>query len=321
MLAVALPRSDSSEGLIQALCRLLKRFVGTGPLVSLSREPLVKPSSSYSLLGRILWGQSRFQIAVKFAFREVVADVLATVPPPGAKLDFSKTCEALPLIRQSPRVLASAYSLQDELDGVILLMSSVAESKAPRGQDIEQLTELAKLMLKRCEDAYEIVLPSKSKSVKQSLVGQKLSGSQALMHTFDQLDKTMQKSPATVTMQDLKPLSQFKWLLNAAQKATLSQWYRRVLAKSQGKDCPQALRDGDAGDGLSLVATRASSSSSAMGSMIVAQNLGGGSGGATKTKKALQQEEKKSSDRADVMQFFRSKRRKTTWIFEGLFRA
>ena len=96
-------------------------------------------------------------------------DVLNTIPTENDKIDFKSICKALTFLRQSRKVLASPYSLKDEVDGIIGLITKLSEGRPPRDQDLALLSPLAKMMLKRCEDAYNIMVPNAGKSVKNPI--------------------------------------------------------------------------------------------------------------------------------------------------------
>ncbi len=96
----------------------------------------------------------------------MTADVLKTIPADSDKVDFKTSCKFMSLLLQSHRVLASPYSLKDEVDGIIVMINNVQEGRPPRDQDLSLLSPLVKMMLKKCEDAYKIMAPSAGKSDK-----------------------------------------------------------------------------------------------------------------------------------------------------------
>ena len=146
-------------------------------------------------------------------------DILNTIPTENDRIDFKSICKALTLLRQSRKVLASPYSLKDEVDGIIGLITKLSEGRPPRDQDLALLSPLAKMMLKRCEDAYNIMVPNADKSVKNPFGAlQKLSGAEAIQHTFEMTKANMNSRASTMTLEDLKPLNQFHWVLTSTQR-------------------------------------------------------------------------------------------------------
>ena len=239
-------------------------------------------------------------------------DVLNTIPTENDKIDFKSICKALTLLRQSRKVLASPYSLKDEVDGIIGLITKLSEGRPPRDQDLALLSPLAKMMLKRCEDAYNIMVPNADKSVKNPFGAlQKLSGAEAIQHTFEMTKANMNSRASTMTLEDLKPLNQFRWVLTPTQRTQLWEWHRIIAsAVCVAGGAKKALLGKGYDKELSLVSTGASSSSRSSGSKgssdLLAQD------GAIPTKKTVIETEKRRSDRADILLFFKSQSRRVT---------
>lgn len=236
---------------------------------------------------------------------QVVNDVTAAIPIHKENVNFKQVTKDLGITRQSPRVLAAPFSLQDELDGIILMVSNLSHGRPPKEQDIPQ-----KMMLKRCEDSFEITPLGKIANGSNSAPVERLRGAAAILYLYNQTKEQMEGGGAGMTLQELKPLSQFRWVLSAAQRAEVQDWLRRVASSSAAPGMvTKAIVDSATGDELSVVPLIAASkggagSSSSNGVMAPA--------GVAHSKKATLQNDKRDADRADIMRFFQAKARKTT---------
>lgn len=239
---------------------------------------------------------------------KVVNDVLQTVPDDGAAVNFKETLKALGVVRQSPRVLAASYSMQGEVDGIILLITNLNQGRPPKEADIPQLTTLTKQMLKRCEEAFQVVVPMGALVGDQAL-SHILRGAQAIQHLYKEAETQMSQQIVTMSLLDLKPLSQYRWVLTTAQRSQVQEWVRRVATMNAAPGAAsKAIVDATEGDELSIVPLiEASRSGGAVSSSSSGLQL---ERGAVQTKKAVSQCEKRELERSEILDWFKVKSRK-----------
>jgi hypothetical protein len=213
----------------------------------------------------------------------VAEDVLKTlVVPKGDQLDLASVRDQLLAVRRSARVLASSTTLQDEVQGIIGHVSNLVESKPPADKDMARFSALTKQVLKAAEDAFVYTaVPVVTTTGKKSTVGAAVEyrGAEAIGKLYEQVAKDCAANNFDgYTLNHIKPLRQFRWVLLDSQKQEVLEWIKKITAIStvgtvSMKSRVLALADegGTHAADSALVAVTASSSSSS--STIVPEAL------------------------------------------------
>jgi hypothetical protein len=206
---------------------------------------------------------------------KVAEDVLKTlVPPSGEHLDLASVRDKLLAVRRSARVLASSTTVQDEVQGIIGHMSNLAESRPPADKDMARFSTLTKQVLKAAEDGFvytsmpDVVTVGKKKTIVGPAV--EYRGAEGIGKLYDQVAKDFADNGLDgYTLNHIKPLRQFRWVLLEAQKLQVLEWIKKITALSSTgsvsmKSRVLALADEGAGGAAdsALVAVSSSSTSS-----------------------------------------------------------
>lgn len=122
--------------------------------------------------------------------------------------------------------------MENEVDGLIAMITHLSQGVPPRDKDLPRLSPLCKLVLKKAED-FCVVSVCRRPLVKQNLDSsnaEQLHGAEALRHIYSEIESKMEKD-AAISMQDLQPLKQFSWLLDAEQRAQVQKWVAAVAKR------------------------------------------------------------------------------------------
>lgn len=244
-----------------------------------------------------------------------MAEVLACAPQPAAVVNFRSTVKLLDEIVDSARVLAARPGLHDEVEGVRDTIENLCIGKPPRDQDMPTLSSMTMQMLKACESSYQldvlVEVQTEKKDVVKKVEKKRLCGAAAIKWAFSVMEERMKECAATVDVKSLMPLRQFRWVLEAGQKAQVQAWLRQVMLQKEGAGTVRAamLTAAVAADDLAIIPAGAvqeggSSSSSALCPIVSP----GKKGGSAKDKAAHL---KVLEDRAQVMQFFTRQKSRT----------
>ena len=201
------------------------------------------------------------------------------------------------MFRRSQLCLAAPQAAVGEIEGIIGLISQLAEAIAPKEKDIERFSEWYKLILKRCEyfhsGDFTIQEPGKLPFVKM------LRGPEAIRRTFVETSQKILDNAAQVTLESLRPLRTFSWVLSSAEMTTLRSWVSIVLSRvARGN---KAVTDDNvsASDGVAII--------NPLGGVY---HVGGSSGSATSassTKAVKKKNDSGLEQKAMVMKFFYKK--------------
>ena len=222
-----------------------------------------------------------------------------------------KAIQQLGLVRKGDRCLAAPPNVAGEIDGVIGMVTQLSEGIAPKEKDIRAFSDLFRLVLKRCED-FHIVEVFEASPGKLNFAKKLLRGSEAVKHTFLEVQTMMNEGGVAVNLQTLRPLKTFSWVLTAAEQDLLRTWISRVLCVRQGNG-PLAIAGGDVpSPKTTLVSapsfTTPSTSSSSSSGMLDVLHLRDTPTTASKQNKNKEGEEI-VDNKAHVMQFFYTKKK------------
>lgn len=195
-----------------------------------------------------------------------------------------------------PVVRAGGKSVENEVDGIVALITHLSQGVPPREKDIPRLSTLCKLVLKRAENFYKIVVKTQA-TIQGAVVWtqQILRGKAGVEYTYDMVAAKM-KNDSALTMDEIKPLKQFGWLLNGQQQEQLQQWISDVVKRYSISGDKLCLTEG-ADDNTKIVAASSSDRSAQRQDLSMASS-------ASSSKKAVAAEEKTVDKKAMMMKFF-----------------
>ena len=211
--------------------------------------------------------------------------LLACMPDPGDDPDFTNTkftliSDKMREVEKSPLCRAGTSDLQGEVRGIIGTIEELSKGRSPRDVDMQKLCPLAKQILKKAEDSYVYARVVYEGSDKGKLkVGKKemLMGGPAILQLYRDTEQRM-KDGVDTDLEDIKPLRQFRWVLNDKQKAQVQEWVRTIAKQKCGATLQKAILNSTETKNLAIVprgSASASSSSSknpAVGLDILAQS-------------------------------------------------
>lgn len=169
--------------------------------------------------------------------------VLDTLPTDGASADFAITLAKIRDVRKSETVAALGDSYAQEVDGIYDLLQQISSGQPPQDKDVSRFSSLTKQVLQRSALFCRFEVPGAERKGRGKCSPLVVYGVEAVQQRFNMLQDAAKKGQ-TMDLQELRPVKQFKWLLEDAQKLTFAQWLR--VAIPAHSSCMPALANDSA---------------------------------------------------------------------------
>eukprot|EP00972_Heterocapsa_arctica_P007038 1028446-Heterocapsa_arctica.AAC.1 len=157
--------------------------------------------------------------AQKILQEQIEQAILDTLPFDGASADFARTLENIRDVRKSDAALALGESFVNEIDGIYDTLQQILSGQPPQDNDIPRFSKLMKAVLQRAAlFCHYKFTPAEAKSRGKD-APLNLYGCEAVQFRFKMLEDK-KSSDEHFDVQELRPVKQFKWLLEDAQKIT-----------------------------------------------------------------------------------------------------
>lgn len=162
-------------------------------------------------------------------------------------------------VRKGARCNSATPQVAGEIDGLIGIVSQLNEGIAPKERDMSAFSDLYKLFMKRCEDFHKVETMGSEPGV-LNFVRKTLRGTEAVKHTYQEVMRVMETNPDSVTLETLRPLKTFAWVLAPSEQQVLRDWVAAAVARRAPLRCLAIADDGTTPPGSTLVAQGASAS-------------------------------------------------------------
>lgn len=138
--------------------------------------------------------------------------------------------------------MAAPPTVAAEVDGVISFMSQLREGVPPKESDIAAFSDFFRLVSSAARPSHTVQVANKEPGL-LNFTKKVLRGGEAVKHSFDEAVRLVADSPSQVTLQVLRPLRTFSWVLSSADQRLVKEWVGLALSRGASANA-LAIADG-----------------------------------------------------------------------------